>query len=201
MSDDSNNSLTGINLMSSYTGSPCACTNNPCPTCRPDSVRTYDYRGVQEPITGKFVEGGCVSAGKTIVHGSACKCDIVTGNIDADQYKALVFGKHLKEGAKFDDGKPRMDLLPSDPLKEVAKVLTFGAKKYAAHNWRKGINYSRVYAGIQRHLSSWNDNVTFDEDTKLNHLAHAACGIMFLLEYELKKEKYAEFDDRYKGDK
>lgn len=106
----------------------------------------------------------------------------------------------LKEGAKYDDGKPRMDLLPSDPMKEVAKVLTFGAKKYAAHNWRKGINYSRVYAGLQRHLSAWNDNDTTDPETGLNHLAHAACCLMFLLEYELNPTKYGKFDDRYKGE-
>ncbi len=42
-------------------------------------------------------------------------------------------------GTKFDGGKPRMDLLDPLWLAEVARVLGFGAQKYAAHNWRGGI--------------------------------------------------------------
>ena len=34
------------------------------------------------------------------------------------------------EGVKHDHGKPRFELLPSEPLEEIAKVLTFGAEKY-----------------------------------------------------------------------
>lgn len=106
-----------------------------------------------------------------------------------------------QEGVKFDEGKPSMSLLPSKPLVEVAKVLDYGKRKYAAHNWRQGIDYSRLYSATQRHLSSWNENEDIDDESKLNHLAHAACDILFLLEYELNKQKYSKFDDRYKGDK
>ncbi len=35
------------------------------------------------------------------------------------------------EGVRFDDGKPRMDLLPGDALIEIAKVFSWGAKKYS----------------------------------------------------------------------
>lgn len=119
---------------------------------------------------------------------------------DINLHSSFEVSEPLKEGTKYDADKVRMDLLPSDPLEEIAKVLTFGAKKYKAHNWRKGINYSRVYAGLQRHLKDWNNNISEDSETKLNHLAHAGCCIMFLLEYEMNKEKYAKFDDRYKGE-
>lgn len=98
-------------------------------------------------------------------------------------------------GKKFDEEKPRMDLLPSEALLEVAKVLTFGAKKYGAHNWRKGIEWSRVYAAAQRHMMKWNSGETYDEETGLNHLAHACVNMMFLLYYA---QKYEELDDRFK---
>jgi hypothetical protein len=39
-------------------------------------------------------------------------------------------------GTKNDQEKPRTDLLSSTALLEISKVLSFGAKKYAAHNWR-----------------------------------------------------------------
>lgn len=98
------------------------------------------------------------------------------------------------EGTKNDTSKPRMDLLSSEFLFKTAEVLTFGAKKYDAHNWRKGIAWSRIYAGIQRHLVAWNEGETKDPETGISHLAHASCGIMFLLEYA---KTHTELDDRY----
>ena len=39
---------------------------------------------------------------------------------------------------KFDTDKPMMDLVRPEFVQGVAYVLTFGAQKYAAHNWTKG---------------------------------------------------------------
>ena len=40
-------------------------------------------------------------------------------------------------GRKDDAEKPRWDLLPFGPVREVVEVLTFGAKKYAPDNWQR----------------------------------------------------------------
>ena len=112
-------------------------------------------------------------------------CNIKSSNVE------------LVEGTKYDANKPRMDLLPTNPLVDIAKVLTHGASKYQPHNWRKGIAYSRVYAALQRHLSAWNNGQDLDPESKENHLAHAGCCLMFLLEYTHSRP---EFDDRYKGE-
>lgn len=104
--------------------------------------------------------------------------------------------KKFKQGMKFDDEKPRMDLLSAEALREIAKVMTFGAKKYGDHNWRKGLAWSRVIAAALRHLTSFNAGEDKDKETGLSHLAHAGCCIMFLLEYEKSRKN---FDDRYKG--
>jgi hypothetical protein len=98
-------------------------------------------------------------------------------------------------GKKFDEGKLRVDLLPSEAMFEVAKVLTFGAQKYGEHNWRGGIEWSRVYAATQRHLMKWNSGETYDEETGISHLAHACANIMFLLTYA---KTHGELDDRFK---
>jgi hypothetical protein len=100
-------------------------------------------------------------------------------------------------GLKFDGGKEPMDLIPTAPLLEIARVLDYGKQKYSAQNWRKGLAWSRVYAAAQRHLLKWNAGETTDPETGLNHLAHAAVNILFLLEYTNSRP---EFDDRYKGD-
>ena len=85
---------------------------------------------------------------------------------------------------KFDSSKPRVDLVPPILIEEVAKVLDFGAQKYAVHQWREGTDWTRMYAACQRHLLKWVDGETIDPDSGLNHLTHAACNIAFLLEYE-----------------
>jgi len=101
-------------------------------------------------------------------------------------------------GSKHDSGKPTMELLPGDALQEVAKVLAFGAQKYAANNWRKGFAWSRLVGAALRHITSWNDGENKDPETKISHLAHAACMILFLLTHELQK---LGTDDRHnKGD-
>ena len=101
-------------------------------------------------------------------------------------------------GIKNDDSKVRLDLLSTKAMVEMAKVMTFGANKYGTQNWRKGLAWSRVYAAIQRHLTAWNDGETEDPETGINHLAHAGCGIMFLLEYS---KTHGDLDDRYKEGK
>lgn len=98
-------------------------------------------------------------------------------------------------GIKHDSGKEPLDLIPSEALLQLARVLQYGATKYASHNWRGGLAWSRVYAAVMRHLLKWNAGQTVDEETGLNHLAHAMCGIAFLLEYAKTKP---ELDDRYK---
>lgn len=97
-------------------------------------------------------------------------------------------------GNKLDAGKPPMGLLDSLWLTLVAKVLGFGAKKYAAHNWRKGIELSRIYDGVQRHLTAWNDGEDLDPESGLPHLAHASCGMMFLTKLSTTRP---DLDDRY----
>lgn len=102
------------------------------------------------------------------------------------------------QGIKLDQNKPDMSLLSSNAINKLAQVLSFGAKKYQSHNWRLGIAWSRIIAGVLRHLFSYLGGERKDPETGLSHLAHAMCGIMFLLEYEDTRQ---EFDDLYKETK
>jgi hypothetical protein len=99
------------------------------------------------------------------------------------------------EAQKNDGGKPPMGLLDTFALVQIARVLAFGAQKYAAHNWRKGMEWSRMVDAMLRHILAWNDGEDNDPESGLSHLAHAGCCLMFLLNYELT---HTEFDDRYR---
>ena|ERR1700682_4855695 len=100
----------------------------------------------------------------------------------------------LATGVKHDSGKVRMDLLSPIALEEIAKVMTYGAKKYGDNNWRGGLAWSRVVGALLRHVFSWIKREEIDSETGLSHLAHAGCCLMFLLEYSIT---HPELDDRY----
>ena len=103
-----------------------------------------------------------------------------------------------EEALKFDNGKLPMDLLDPEWMEGVAQVLQFGAQKYAAHNWRKGMEWSRLYAAIQRHLNAFAKGWEYDDETGLSHLLHASCGLMFL--YEMQRYR-RDLNDMYWADK
>lgn len=99
----------------------------------------------------------------------------------------------MSEAMKYDNEKVRLDLLPVIPLIGVGKVLTFGAHKYGARNWEKGLDWSRCYGAALRHLFAWWSGETNDPETGYNHLDHALCELMFLREFA---ETHPELDDR-----
>lgn len=102
------------------------------------------------------------------------------------------------KGLKFDNEKPRTELVDADAILELARVLTFGAKKYAANNWRNGIEFSRVIGAALRHIYAIQQGEDRDPETGLLHSAHAMCELMFLTNFY---KSHPELDDRYKGAK
>ncbi len=126
-----------------------------------------------------------------------------------DEYNAVLKEQALKEkielakvvglpptvAVKFDADKLPYNLISNEALQQIAAVLKFGANKYDEHNWRSGFAWSRPLAAAMRHLHAFNDGQDCDPESGLSHLAHAACCIMFLLEFE---KTHPELDDRYK---
>ena len=56
-------------------------------------------------------------------------------------------------------------------------------------NWRYVENpQTRYYDAAMRHLLAWFEGEKNDEETGLNHLAHAGCDILFLLWFDLTKK-------------
>jgi len=99
------------------------------------------------------------------------------------------------KGIKHDHGKPDMTLLSPIAMVEVAKVMTFGAKKYSANNWRGGFMWTRPLAAGLRHVFAFIGGEDKDPETGLSHLAHGICCFMFVLEFTVTG---AGQDDRYK---
>jgi hypothetical protein len=102
--------------------------------------------------------------------------------------------KHAEDkGKKHDLGKTRYDLIPPVALEHLAQVYTFGAKKYGDRNWEAGISWSRIFGAIMRHLWAFWRGEDLDHESKMPHLAHAACGCFMLLTY---LSTHKDCDDR-----
>lgn len=83
-------------------------------------------------------------------------------------------GKKLEEYA----------LIPPYALAELARVYGMGAKKYEAYNWAKGYPYSWSLSALFRHIEEFRKGNTFDKESGLPHLAHAAFHLFTLMEFQ-----------------
>jgi hypothetical protein len=102
----------------------------------------------------------------------------------------VLSGSTHKSGLKYDKGKTRFDLYPIDAYEGCAKVLTFGAEKYAPDGWKSVTDpLKRYYSALIRHLNaqkqytdSGKKGLDLDEESGLAHLDHAQCCLVFLRE-------------------
>jgi hypothetical protein len=98
-----------------------------------------------------------------------------------------------KVGIKHDGDKPRFDLIPPRAEEMLARVLTFGAHKYAPGNWQHVPDAENRYiAAALRHINAQRIGEHSDPETGLPHLAHAMCCLAFVI--ELHEREFAEIE-------
>lgn len=92
-------------------------------------------------------------------------------------------------GLKYDNGKAAFALLPPFALLEVAKVLAHGASKYGPRNWSLVKDHvDRYLSACGRHINSYQSGQVIDSETGLNHLAHAVCSLLFILDHDCRPQ-------------
>jgi hypothetical protein len=87
---------------------------------------------------------------------------------------------------RYDAGKLRYDLLPSDALASLVEVYTKGAAKYADRNWEKGMSWSRCFGSLMRHCWAFWRGEQNDPETGCHHMAMAAWNCFALVSYSLR---------------
>jgi len=100
------------------------------------------------------------------------------------------------KGKKYDEGKPRYSLLPTKSLREIVRVLTYGAEKYADNNWKLVEDaHDRYISAAIRHIEAYREGDVLDSETSFHNLAHAACCLMFLAELDMQHDnEVSDFD-------
>ena len=96
--------------------------------------------------------------------------------------------------------------MPYEALAELARVYSFGMGKYAQYNFRNGYEWSLSFDALMRHAFAFWSGETDDEESGLNHMAHAAWHCINLVLFSIKKSQegevmtvYEQQDDRPTG--
>ena len=96
---------------------------------------------------------------------------------------------------KADAGKPRLSLVPTEIINQIARVREYGINKYpngGPNNWKK-VEIDRYRDAAYRHLLAYIANPKgVDEESGLPHLAHLACNVAFLCELEAPQKESPE---------
>lgn len=117
----------------------------------------------------------------------------MTKGIDVNANAGDINSTARGSGARYNNGKPDLSLIPLSTLSDEARVWMYGRDKYAAWNWTKGMAWSIPLACALRHLSKWQAGEELDDESGLPHLAHAMCNLRMLT---LFAQTYTEGDDR-----
>ncbi len=86
--------------------------------------------------------------------------------------------------------------MPVEALFELARVYSFGTRKYADYNYRLGYDWSLSFNAMMRHAFSYWKGEDKDPESGLNHMAHVAWHALNLI---LFAEQNLGKDDRPSG--
>jgi len=98
-------------------------------------------------------------------------------------------------GDRFNAGKLKWSLVDFESLEPMVQVLEYGAKKYSAHNWKRGLKTTEVCESLLRHLFAYLNGEDVDAESNCSHIGHIQCNAMFLA-YMVKHRP--DLDDRFK---
>ena len=90
-------------------------------------------------------------------------------------------------GLRYDDGKPRFDLIPPEAVIALAAHYERGARKYADRNWEKGMAWGKCFASMQRHAWAWSNGEDIDAETDTHHMIAVAWNALALYTYAMRK--------------
>lgn len=127
-----------------------------------------------------------------------CMCDrLVWAEMSEDKlnkYYNIIFSPvqtapEAAQTAKADAGKPKLSLVPTQIIYDIAAVREYGCNKYpegGKDNWRQ-VEPQRYRDAAYRHFLAYiNDPDGVDKESGLPHRWHLECNLAFLAELEGK---------------
>ena len=95
-------------------------------------------------------------------------------------------------GIRYNEGKPRYDLIPPEFIEALAIHLGNGSLKYSERNWEIGLSWGDCFRAMMSHAWKWMRGERYDIDPKMPgyqapHLIAVAWNAMALYTYEQRK--------------
>ena len=85
-----------------------------------------------------------------------------------------------EQAMRFNEGKPQYSLIDLTSLEPMARVLEFGAQKYARDNWKKGMPFNKILDSMLRHIAAMQAGEMIDPESGLPHIGHIQCNALFM---------------------
>jgi len=85
----------------------------------------------------------------------------------------------MEKALRYNTDKLKWSYMNFASFEPMIKVLMYGAKKYAPHNWKKGLVKEEILESMQRHLAALLDGEDSDPESGLPHIGHIQCNAMF----------------------
>lgn len=89
----------------------------------------------------------------------------------------------IASAIKSDSDKLDLSMLPPEGLEEATKAFMDGMKKYGRHQYRSGMEWSRLVSAMMRHINQFNKGEDRASDSGVHHLGHVIANCMMLLDY------------------
>lgn len=100
----------------------------------------------------------------------------------------------MSDNLKYDDNKPRLDLVPPELIEAVGIVRTYGVSKYGDSESWKQVEPYRYRAALMRHICLYiKEPDGVDAESGLPHLWHIACNVAFLIALNAEKCPISDF--------
>lgn len=91
--------------------------------------------------------------------------------------------KEYDYNAKFDKERPKISLVPTAIIYDIAKIREYGIKKYGDRESWKDVEIERYFDAMLHHiLPCFDDMEAKDKESGYPHLYHADCNLALILE-------------------
>ena len=114
----------------------------------------------------------------------------MTQSVDSEQLMDIMYALEKWQEGEY---KPLDAVLSFNCLEGACRVFAYGAGKYAAWNWAKGMAWSVPLGCALRHMQAVLDGEFIDDESGLPHIDHVFSNLVMLDYFETH---YPEGDDR-----
>lgn len=120
--------------------------------------------------------------------------ETLTADVQHSKFEGKADGGAVKMSQALNYKKIPVGLVPGALLRATGRALHYGAVKYEANQWRRGLPWSQCVDALIRHATDFADGWLYDMESGLCHLDHVGANLAFLTEF-VDRPEYAAYNN------